>query len=202
MPLTRRQKQILNFVTQYLQQQGYSPSLEEIAAHFKMASLNGVYKHLKALEERGFISRLSNQPRSIQILRRDDFVTPSPTLPLVGIVAAGQPIEAVADFEEISVPESFLTRGRNFVLRVEGDSMIEEHIQDGDLVVVQESSTAHSGQMVVALVDGENVTLKKYYREGRNVRLQPANIQLDPIMVPEDRVQIQGIVVGVMRTYQ
>ena len=201
MPLTKRQRQILTYVTAYLRQNGYSPSMEEIAVHFKMASLNGVYKHLKSLEERGFISRLANQARSIQVLEPEIREQSSAELPLMGRIAAGQPIEAISDLETVSVPDSFLTRGRNFVLRVEGDSMIEEHIQDGDLIVLEERSTAHNGQMVVALVDGESVTLKKFFREGDNIRLQPANQKLDPIVVSEDRVQIQGIVVGVMRKY-
>ena len=201
MPLTRRQKEILTFLSTYLRENGYSPSMEEIATHFKMASLNGVYKHLKALQERGFISRLSNQARSIQILNPQEGHRASPELPLVGTVAAGQPIEAISDLEYVSVPDSFLTRGRNFCLRVEGDSMIEEHIQDGDLIVVEEHSTAHNGQMVVALVDDEKVTLKKFFREGGDIRLQPANAELDPIVVSEERVQVQGIVVGVMRRY-
>ena len=123
MPLTRRQKEIFSFLEAYLQEKGYSPTLEEIAGHFQMASLNGVYKHLKALEERGFIRRLSNQARSIQLL--DPEAVSRNVLPLLGTVAAGQPIEAVANVEEVSVPESFLTRRNNYVLRVSGDSMID-----------------------------------------------------------------------------
>ncbi len=199
MPLTKRQKAILNYLQDYLLQNEYAPTLEEIAGHFGLASLNGVYKHLKALEERGFIRRLSNQARSIQILESGS--SNRFALPVLGTVAAGQPIEAVSDNEEIVVPESFLTRGRNFVLRVSGDSMIDEHIQDGDLIVVAEQPTASDGQMVVALVDGENVTLKKFYREGDQVRLQPANPALEPLYYSTDRIVIQGIVTGVLRRY-
>lgn len=199
MPLTRRQKEILTFLRDYLAGNGYSPTLEEIARHFRIASLNAVYKHLRALEERGFIRRLSNQARSIQVL--DPEPVHRSTLPLMGYVAAGQPLEAFQDVEEISVPETFLTRNRNYVLRVTGDSMIDEHIEDGDLVVVESRSEARNGEMVVALVDGGNVTLKKYYREGEFIRLQPANPLVQPIVVTEDRVQVQGIVVGVMRKY-
>lgn len=199
MSLTKRQKQVFEFLRDYLDEYGYSPTLEEIAQHFRIASLNAVYKHLRALEARGFIKRLSNQARSIQVLE----VEPKSqwTLPLLGTVAAGQPIEAVTNVEEVTVPETFLTRGNNYVLQVSGESMIEEHIADGDLVVVEERDSAQNGQMVVALVDGENVTLKKYFREGGQIRLQPANPEIEPILVPEDRVRIQGIVVGVMRKY-
>ncbi|MFQ5738952.1 MAG: transcriptional repressor LexA [Acidobacteriota bacterium] len=199
MALTARQRAILNFLQGYLREHGYSPSLEEIAAHFGIASLNGVFKHLRALEERGFIRRLSNQARSIQLLVPEG--SAAPTLPLLGLVAAGVPIEAVSNSEEVSVPASFLTRGRNYVLRVSGDSMIDEHIEDGDLIVVEERALAHNGEMVVALVDQEKVTLKKYFREGAMIRLQPANLALEPIYVREDRLRIQGVVVGVMRKY-
>ncbi len=199
MPLTRRQQEILVFLKGYLDEHGYSPSLEEIARHFQIASLNGVYKHLRALEARGFIRRLSNQARSIQVL--DPEAHGGPQLPLLGEVAAGEPIEAVTDGELVAVPDSFLTRNNNYVLRVRGDSMIDEHIQDGDLIVVEAREQVHNGEMVVALLDEENVTLKKYFREGPTIRLQPANPRFEPIRVPEQRVRVQGIVVGVMRRY-
>ena len=199
MPLTRRQKEILDYVREYLERQGYSPTLEEIADHFDLASLNGVYKHLRALQARGFIRRLTNQARSIQLLNPD--ASSPTTLPLLGYVTAGKPVEAVVNVEEISVPESFLTRKRNYVLRVRGDSMIEEHIQDGDYVVIEEREGARDGEMVIALIDGENATLKKFYREHEKIRLQPAHPTLEPIWVREDRIKIQGVVVGIMRKY-
>jgi repressor LexA len=198
-PLTKRQKDILDYLTHFLQHQGYSPTLEEIADHFGLASLNGVYKHLRALEARGFIRRLSNQARSIQVLE------PAPSrravLPLLGYIAAGQPMEAVPDVEEISVPESFLTRGRNYVLKVRGNSMIDEHIQDGDYVVVEQREEARNGETVIALIDGESSTLKTFYRKGNRIRLQPANPDLAPVDLEENRVKIQGVVIGVMRRY-
>jgi repressor LexA len=199
MPLTRRQREILNYVREFLDERGYSPTLEEIGLHFRMASLNAVYKHLKALEERGFIRRLPGQARSIQVVEQREALSPS--LPLLGYVAAGRPIEAVSNVEEVSVPESFISHRGGFVLRVRGDSMIDEHIQDGDLVVVQPGQSANSGDMVIALVDGENTTLKKYYREGGMIRLQPANPTVEPILVAEGRLTIQGRVVGVIRRY-
>jgi len=199
MPLTRRQKEILDYIRSFLEQNGYSPTLGEIATRFRLASLNGVYKHLKALEERGFIHRRSNQARSIELV--DPESSTLTTLPLLGYVRAGEPMEAVLNQEEISVPESFRTKGNNFVLRVEGDSMIEEHIEDGDYVVVEERSTARNGERVIALIDGEAVTLKKFYREGKTIRLQPAHPGLEPIWLSEDRLQIQGVVVGILRKY-
>ena len=199
MPLTRRQKEILDYLREYLERQGYSPTLEEIADHFDLASLNGVYKHLRALQARGFIRRLTNQARSIQLLNPE--ASSPTTLPLLGYVTAGKPVEAVVNVEEISVPASFLTRKRNYVLRVRGDSMIEEHIQDGDFVVIEEREGARDGEMVIALIDGENATLKKFYREQEMIRLQPAHPTLEPIRVREDRITIQGVVVGIMRKY-
>ena len=199
MSITRRQKEILDFVRGFLDEHGYSPTLEEIAGHFGLASLNGVYKHLRALETRGFIRRLASQARSIQVL--DTLGSGSPTLPLLGYVAAGRPLEAVTDVEKISVPEGFLSRGRNYVLRVRGESMIEEHIQDGDYVVVEQRDHAENGEMVIALIDGDTATLKRFYREGSRIRLQPANPRLQPLYVSEDRVKVQGVVTGIMRKY-
>ena len=199
MAITKRQKEILGYLEEYLSSNGYGPTLEEIACHFELASLNGVHKHLKALEERGFIRRLSRHARSIQLLGSGSRERHS--LPLLGYVAAGQPIEAIHQGEEVSVPDSFLTRNNNYILKVRGDSMIDEHIQDGDYVIVDERSQADEGELVIALVDQQNVTLKKYYREGREIRLQPANSDMEPIYIDESRVRIQGIVVGIIRKY-
>jgi len=201
MNLTRRQREIYNFIKEYTAGNECSPTLDEIARHFGIASLNAIYKHLNALEQRGFLRRLSNQARSIRLLDPDQ---PAPCeLPLLGIIAAGEPIEAVANCEYISVPEWFASPGRkNYVLRVRGNSMIEEHIEDGDYVIVEERADAANGEMVVALIDGENVTLKKFYREGAEVRLQPANVALEPIRLGAERVRLQGVVVGVLRKYK
>lgn len=199
MPLTKRQKEILAFLTEYLKERGYSPSLDEIAKHFGIASLNAIYKHLRVLEERGFIRRLSNRARSITIVEQESVA--EQLVPLLGTIAAGHPIEAVASPEEISVPDGLLTKGTNYVLRVEGDSMIEEHIRDGDLIIVEQRDVAANGETVVALIDGQEATLKKLYREEGRIRLQPANPTLFPIFVEEDRLRIQGVVVGLMRKY-
>lgn len=198
--LTRRQQEILAFLRQYLEENGCSPTLEEIAEHFSLASLNGVYKHLQVLEERGAIKRLSNRARSIQLIEETGHE--EATLPLLGMVAAGRPIEAISNPEEIPVPGTFLTGKNNFVLQVTGDSMIEEQIRDGDFVIVEKRNRAENGEMVVALIDGEEATLKKFYREGKTIRLQPANALLSPIYVDEEHLLIQGVVVGLIRRYR
>lgn len=201
MKLTKRQKEILDFVSEFIDHNGYSPSMEEIAEHFHFASLNAVFKHLEALESRGHLHRDSNRARSIQLSQ--SAAAAARELPLFGFIAAGQPIEAVSAPEVLQIPEYFLPRrGDYYVLRVKGESMIDEHIQDGDYVVIESRETAAPGDTVVALVDNENVTLKKYFPEGGHVRLQPANEALEPILLDGARVKIQGVVVSVMRKYQ
>lgn len=202
MPLTRRQKQILNFLEEFLAENGYPPSFEEIAHHFGYASLATVHEHLENLKRKGCIRKSYNASRSIELVP-----TGSPAnaveLPLLGLVAAGAPIEAIADNETVAVPDDFLARGgHHYVLRVSGDSMIEEQIRDGDYVIVNSRNTATNGEMVVALVDGDSATVKKFYREpdGR-IRLQPANITMPPMFFRGDAVRVQGIVVGVIRRY-
>jgi repressor LexA len=201
MKLTKRQKEILDFVSGFIEHHGYSPSMEEIAEHFHFASLNAVFKHLEALESRGHLHRDSNRARSIQLSQNS--AAGLVNLPLFGYVAAGRPIEAVSSPETLPIPEYFLPRrGTCYVLRVKGESMINEHIQDGDYVIVESRETARPGEMVIALIDNENVTLKKFYPEGTQVRLQPANEAVAPIIVDGARVKIQGVVVSVMRKYQ
>jgi repressor LexA len=201
MKLTKRQKEILDFISGFIDHNGYSPSMEEIAEHFHFASLNAVFKHLEALESRGHLHRDANRARSIQLSSSNTAGVQN--LPLLGYVAAGRPIEAVATPENFQVPEDFLPRrGSYYVLRVQGESMIDEHIADGDYVIVDSNAPARNGETVVALVDGESVTLKKLFREGSQVRLQPANPAVPPIIVDGSRIQIQGVVVAVMRKYR
>ncbi len=202
MALTRRQREILDFIERFLDAHGYSPSFEEIAKEFGFRSLATVHEHLSNLEAKGYIRKRYNESRSIE-LARTEFRLAAVELPLLGRVAAGEPIEAIEESEMLAVPEEMVgTRGEHYVLRVRGDSMIDEHIRDGDYVVVQSRQTAHNGEMVIALVDGENATMKKYYRDGNGrVRLQPANSEVSPLLYPEDRVRVQGIVVGVLRKY-
>jgi repressor LexA len=202
MPLTKRQKEMLDFLQESLAENGYAPSFEEIAGHFGYTSLATVHEHLENLKAKGYIRKGHNRSRAIQLV-------PTPLqvgaveLPLLGNVAAGLPIEAVQDQETIAVPEDLLGRnGHNYVLRVKGDSMIEEQIRDGDYVIVNSRQTAQNGEMVVALVEDESATVKKFYREsGGRVRLQPANPTMQPLFYDASAITIQGIVVGVIRRY-
>ncbi len=202
MPLTKRQREILSFLTGYAEENGYAPSFEEIASRFNYNSLATVHEHLTNLERKGYIKRSYNESRAIEILPSDVFQR-SVELPLMGLVAAGSPIEALSYSESVAVPDGFLRRnGSHYVLKVRGESMIEDHIEDGDYVVVNERQSADNGEMVIALLDGSAATVKRYYRErdGR-IRLQPANETMEPLYVHEDDVRIQGIVVGVLRRY-
>jgi repressor LexA len=202
MPLTRRQKQILDVIQTYIAQQGYAPSFEEIAEQFAFRSLATVHEHLTNLERKGYILRAHNESRSIEVVPQPGQAG-AVELPLLGQVAAGAPIEAVVGPETIAVPTDLIPRrGSCYVLRVRGDSMIDEHIESGDFLVVHSREDASNGEMVIALVDGTSATVKRYYREpGGWIRLQPANETMRPIRVHEDNILIQGIVVGVMRRY-
>jgi repressor LexA len=199
-PLTKRQREILDFLQDYIQRNGYAPSLEEIGDRFNLSSLATVHKHLTNLQEKGFIRRSWNRSRSVELIA-------APTgqraleLPLLGYVAAGAPIEAVPSSETIAVPEHLAGRRDSYVLRVRGDSMIDEHIRDGDYVIVEDRRTAENGEMVIALIGGQDATLKKFYREPGRIRLQPANPAMQPMYFDPASVQIQGVVVGIMRKY-
>jgi len=194
MPLTKRQKEILDYIGGFIGDRGYAPSFEEIAEFFGYSSLATVHEHLSNLERKGY--------RSVELVSQDHREL-SIELPLLGAIAAGLPIEAVTDNETLTVPPDMVRRRKdNYVLRVEGNSMIEEQIRDGDYIVVQAQESAEDGQMVVALVSGESATVKKLYREaGNQIRLQPANPTMGSIMVDADEVQVQGVVVGVIRKY-
>jgi repressor LexA len=202
MPLTKRQKEILDHIDGFIAERGYAPSFEEIAHHFGYSSLATVHEHLSNLERKGYIRKSYNESRSIELVKPDEGPQ-AVELPLLGAIAAGLPIEAVSQGETFAVPPDMVRRGRdNYVLKVQGDSMIDEQIRDGDYIVVSQQDTADNGQMVVALVDGDSATVKKLYREpGNRIRLQPANERMDPIVVDARQVQVQGVVVGVIRKY-
>ncbi len=202
MPVTRRQREILDFIAGHLEAKGYAPSFEEIARQFGFHSLATVHEHLTNLERKGYIRRAHNESRAIEIVPPKG-QTGATELPLLGLVAAGQPIEAVSGNDTIAVPDELVPRrGRSYVLKVRGDSMIDEHIKDGDFVVVQERNQADSGQTVIALVHGDSATVKRFYREpGGWIRLQPANPTMQALRVNERDVIVQGVVVGVIRKY-
>jgi repressor LexA len=202
MPVTRRQREILDFIAGHLDAKGYAPSFEEIARQFGFHSLATVHEHLTNLERKGYIRRAHNESRAIEIIPPKG-QTGATELPLLGLVAAGQPIEAISGNDTIAVPDELIPRrGRSYVLKVRGDSMIDEHIKDGDFVVVQERNQADSGQTVVALVHGDSATVKRFYREpGGWIRLQPSNPSMQPLRVNERDVIVQGVVVGVIRKY-
>jgi len=201
LPLTKRQREILDYLNEFIGQHGYAPSLEEIGRRFGLSSLATVHKHLTNLQEKGFIKRAWNRSRSVELVP-SRLGGRSVELPLLGYVAAGQPIEAIVGSETIAVPEDLVGKRDTYVLRVKGDSMIDEQIRDGDYVIVEDRGTVErDGEMVIALVNGSDVTLKKLYSEHGHIRLQPANPAMQPIIVQEDQVQIQGVVIGVMRRY-
>lgn len=199
-PLTKKQKEILDFIGDFREEHGYAPSFEEIADHFGYGSLATVHEHLENLQTKGYIRKGYNESRSIEVVPAE-IKAVAAQLPLLGNVAAGEPIEAIQEQETVSVPEDMLGRGEHYVLRVNGDSMIEEQIRDGDYLVVKQRRTADNGEMVVALVDHESATVKKFYREGNQIRLQPANEAMEAMYFGAERVLVQGIVVGVIRRY-
>ena len=234
MALTKRQKQVLDFLVGFLNRKGYAPSFEEIAHSLDLSSLATVHKHVENLERKGFIRRGYNQSRSIDVLAvpgpvpfgktprlisakggvktrqtasraaRRAAAEPFPAgieFPLLGRIAAGQPVEAVANPETLSLGDFTRNKSNVYVLRVKGDSMVDDHICDGDYILVEGASTAQNGEIVVALIEGTDATLKRFFRQDGKVRLQPANAQMDPIVLPARNVKIQGRVIGVLRKY-
>lgn len=200
MPLTKRQKQILDFLKEFIDEHGYAPSFDEIRTAFGYTSLATVHEHLTNLERKGYIRRSYRESRSVEFPPEAE---PTIPLPLLGTVAAGVPIEAVEDTESFAVPGEMIRQGfEHYVLRVSGESMIDEHIRDGDHIIVNARDTALDGEMVVALVGEEAATVKRLYRErGNKVRLQPSNENVPPLIEPADNVRVQGVVVGLIRTY-
>lgn len=205
MPVTARQRQVYEFISRYLEANDQPPTIAEIGKQFRMTSSASVHSILSALERKGLIKRIPNVSRGIELTKVDkpEAIGDEFEVPLLGLVAAGQPIEAVLAHETVTAPKSMIGRGRMFALRVRGDSMIEENIQDNDIIIVSSQQTAENGQMVVALIDGNYATVKKFYREPDFIRLEPANPQFKPIFIKTpERIQIQGVVRGLIRNYQ
>ena len=202
MPVTAKQRRIYEFIRRYIAANQEPPTIAEIGRQFQMSSPASVHSILSALEREGLIKRIPNVSRGIEVVEQASNNGEDNEIPLLGIVAAGQPIEAILTHDTVPVPKDMQGRGRTFALRVRGDSMIEENIQDGDIIIVTSQKTAENGQMVVALIDGNYATVKKFYREPDFIRLEPANPQFKPIFIKTpERIQIQGIVRGLIRKY-
>ena len=200
LPLTKRQRQIFDYLSQYIQQHSYAPSLEEIGQRFSLSSLATVHKHLTNLQEKGYIRRAWNRSRSIELVATHSGER-TVTLPLLGSIAADLPIEAIANPETISVPETLVSNHDNYALRVNGDSMLDEQIKDGDLVIIEDRKSVNDGETVLALLSGIKTTLKKIYREDGRIRLQPSDPSIKSIVVEQSQLKIHGVVVAVMRKY-
>jgi repressor LexA len=206
MAITRRQSELYDFLSRFVTENGYSPSYEEIKQGMGLSSLATVHKHVSNLEKKGLLTRDYNRSRSIDLLppkgklKQSMSVNTGVVLPLRGRIAAGQPIQAIETSETISLAD-FVRSKEVFVLEVRGNSMQDEAILDGDYVLVEKARTAHNGDIVVALVDGSDATLKRFFHEGEMIRLQPSNANMKPIMVPAAGVEVQGRVIGVLRKY-
>lgn len=195
--ITKRQKEVLDFIKSYGNKKGYSPSLEEICKRFKLASVSTAHFHVKKLQESGHLRKEENQPRGIEIIKSEKMIK----VPLLGTIAAGQPIEAIVSHEQISVPKNMLSRSSNhYALKVSGDSMINEGIFDGDTIIIRKQEIVENGEVAVALIDGDQATVKKIYLEKNRFRLQPANPAFKPMFVRS--LTIQGKVMGVLRNYK
>ena len=207
MALTRRQKEVLDFIAAYQVENGYSPSYEEIARGLKLASIATVHKHISALDKKNYLQRSHNQSRSIEVAprylqeQRRNRQQALLEVPVLGTIAAGKPVEAFDDPASVSFAD-FVGHKDTYALQVRGDSMIEDHICEGDMILVEETVQARDGEIVVALVGGAETTLKRFYREpGNMIRLQPANSTMSPIRVPAQEVQVQGRLLAVLRKY-
>ena len=215
--LTAKQHELLLFIDDRLKESGISPSFDEMREALDLKSKSGVHRLISALEERGFIRRLPNRARALEVVKLPDTrpsamvtpirpITPAPAndvmdIPLHGRIAAGTPIEALQGTENFSVPAALLGPGEHYALEVAGDSMVDEGILDGDFALIRKVNSAHDGEIVVALIDNEEATLKTFRREGRMIRLDPANSRYEPQRYDESRVQIQGRLAGLIRRY-
>jgi repressor LexA len=217
--LTAKQRELLLFIQQRLTESGVSPSFDEMREALALKSKSGVHRLISALEERGFLRRLRNRARALEVVKLPESAAPAPgnvvqlrpaapapandtiEIPLHGRIAAGTPIEALQGTEGFAVPAALLGPGEHYALEVSGDSMIEEGILDGDFALIRKVDTARDGEIVVALIDNEEATLKTYRREGRTVRLDPANARYEPQRYDESRVAIQGRLTGLIRRY-
>ncbi|MDH5543412.1 MAG: transcriptional repressor LexA [Nitrospinota bacterium] len=202
MSITKRQKEIIDFISSFMEENEYAPSIAEIQKKFSINSPATIHQHLKNMEENGLIRRSPNRHRSIEVIPAGHGgIQVGVKVPVLGSIAAGRPIESFPDTEMISLPEEMVADSDTFVLKVKGDSMMEDHILDGDMVIVQRADTARPGDKVVALIDGSESTLKRFYPESNRIRLQPANREMEPMYFEPEQVQIQGKVIGILRRF-
>lgn len=203
-PLTKRQKEVLDYISQSIELNGYAPSYREIAEAFSLGSVATVADHVETLVAKGLLKKSDNSARSLQLIKPEEFDEDrSVGLPILGLIAAGQPIQTMSGHTEtLEVPPFMVGTRHSYVLQVKGDSMIDDGIFEGDYVVIQEKPVPSNGEMVVALVNGEEATLKRYYKEKHHIRLQPANDAHEPIIIqPGTPIKIQGVCIGVIRKY-
>ena len=198
--LTKRQRQILDFIRDFQESEGYSPSLEEIGAHLGLSAVSTVHEHLSNLESKGLLRRGWNRSRSIEPL--SEAVEGGLSVPLAGMVAAGSPIEAIEIPESVALPPGFTGRGETFALRVRGMSMTGDGILDGDIIVVEKRQRVENGALAVVLIDGAEATVKRFYQRGGSVTLRPSNPEMEDIVLPAVRVEVSGVVVGLLRRYR
>jgi repressor LexA len=200
-PLTKRQKEILEYISSFIVENGYAPSFREIAHYFEFSSTGTVAEYVGILEEKGYITKDAMEARAIQLTPSFDDGFEIFNIPLEGVIDAGRPIEAIRTKETIDIPRDMMGK-KTFALRVRGESMIEDGILDGDYVIIEQTTSARNGEIVVALVDNENATLKRFYDEKERIRLQPANNTMKPMLFAKKRITIQGKVKGVIRKYR
>jgi len=200
-PITARQRRVLDYIRHYFEMKQEAPTIAEIGKEFGMTSSASAHHVVSILEREGLIRRIPNVSRGIELVEETTSAGKY-EIPLLGVVAAGAPIEAILNYETVNIPRDMMREGRMFALRVRGDSMIDEQIRDHDLIILQSQQTAENGQTVVALIDGSDATVKRFYGGRNQVRLEPANPSYKPIVIrPPERVQIQGVVIGVIRKY-
>lgn len=199
-PLTRRQKEILDFIRNFIDENGYAPSYREIGYYFELASTGTISEYISILEEKGYLSKEAMDARSIQLTPAFASGIESFEIPLSGMIDAGKPIEAIRTNETIDIPRDMMGK-KTFALRVRGESMIEDGILDGDYVIIEQTNSPRNGEIVVALVDNANATLKRFYDEKSQIRLQPANSTMKPMRFAKKRITIQGKVRGVIRKF-
>ncbi|MEJ2715698.1 MAG: transcriptional repressor LexA [Deltaproteobacteria bacterium] len=199
--LTKKQRQVYDFIKRFIEENRYAPSYEEIAQGLGLSSVSTVHVHIENLAQKGYLRKKWNANRSIDIQEGHRPLASPVELPLEGRIAAGEPIEAIEDVETIAVPADLIGRNETYVLQVKGDSMVDDHVLDGDFVIVEKRPVPADGEMVVALIRGGEVTLKRFHRERNKIRLEPANPAYSPMIFDENEVRIQGVVIGILRKY-